>query len=99
MRIRDVLAATQVRKISDALMCAYWVREWCSTAQMRSKPISSANTACSTQSLRTWRSFSGVGSASWASKIMENFTGILPSDVFLIGILLAGIRGAGEGAT
>jgi hypothetical protein len=30
---------------------------------------------------------------------MENFTGFLPSDVFLIGILLAGIRVAREGAT
>ena len=43
-------AATQVRKISGAVMCAYHLRQWCSTAQTRSKPICSASTACSTQS-------------------------------------------------
>ena len=39
-----VFAATQVRKISGALMCAYHLSAWCSTAQTRSKPISSAST-------------------------------------------------------
>ena len=73
MRMREVRAATHVRKTSGALMCAYQRSAWCSTAQMRSKPICSAKTACSTQSWMTWRSRSGVGWASWASKIMENF--------------------------
>ena len=72
MRMRDVRAATHVRKISGALMCAYHFRQWCSTAQTRSKPISSANTACSTQSRITCCSFAGVGSAICASKIIEN---------------------------
>jgi hypothetical protein len=53
IRIREVLAATVARKISGALMCAYHFMAWCSTAQTRSKPIASANTACSTES---WRS-------------------------------------------
>lgn len=73
-RMREVRAATQVRKISGADMWAYHLREWCSTAQIRSKPISSANTACSTLSRSSWCSRSTVGSASWASKMTLNFT-------------------------
>ncbi len=74
IRMVLVRAATQVRKISGALMCAYHLREWCSTAQTRSNPIRSANTACSTLSRITWCSRSTVGSASCASKMTENFT-------------------------
>src|SRR6478736_6236463 len=72
-RMREVFAATAVRKISGALMCEYSMREWCSTAQMPSKPTSSANTACSTQLRIAWRSTSGVPYSTWASKIIENF--------------------------
>src|SRR4029077_11023934 len=73
-RMRDVFAATAVRKISGALMCEYSRSEWCSTAQTPSKPTSSANTACSTQWRMASRSTSGVPYSTWASKIMENFT-------------------------
>ena len=38
------------------------------------EPISSAKTACSTQSRMTRRSFAAVASAIWASKIIENST-------------------------
>src|SRR3954465_14816199 len=72
-RMRDVFAATAVRKISGALICEYSMSEWCSTAQMPSKPISSANTACSTQLRIAWPSTSGVPNSTWASKIIENF--------------------------
>src|SRR4051794_15797406 len=41
---------------------------------MRSKPHCSAKIACSRQSRKTLRSFSGVTSKTWASKIIENFT-------------------------
>ena len=71
--MREVFAATAVRKISGALMCEYSMREWCSTAQMPSKPTSSAYTACSTQLRIAWRSTSGVPYSTWASKIIENF--------------------------
>ena len=54
-------------------MCEYSISEWCSTAQTPSKPISSANTACSTQLRIAWRSTSGVPNSTWASKIIENF--------------------------
>lgn len=64
MRMVFVLAATQVRNISGADMCAYHFSEWCSTAQIRSNPMCSASTACSTQSRMTWCSRSTVGSAS-----------------------------------
>src|SRR5689334_6175508 len=74
MRIVDVRAATHVRKISGADMCAYHLRQWCSTAQIRSKPICSAKTACSTQSRMHCCSFCFVGNAICASKIIENFT-------------------------
>src|SRR5215475_12039471 len=57
-------------------MCAYHWRQWCSTAQTRSKPISSASTACSTQSCMTSNSDLRELSAIWASKIIENFTGV-----------------------
>src|SRR5262252_8128804 len=57
-------------------MCAYHWRQWCSTAQTRSKPISSASTACSTQSCRTSNSALRELSTIWASKIIENFTGV-----------------------
>ena len=72
--MRDVFAATYERNTSGALMWAYCWRQWCSTDHTRSKPISSARTACSTHSLITCRSFWRVGSASWASKIIENCT-------------------------
>src|SRR5438876_5819061 len=72
--MRDVFAATYERNTSGALMWAYCWRQWCSTDHTRSKPISSASTACSTHSLITCRSFWRVGSASWASKIIENCT-------------------------
>ena len=75
--MREVLAATQVKKISGALMWAYHFRQWCSTAHTRSKPTSSANTAWSTQSRITCCSVSRDGSAIWASKIIENFTAII----------------------
>src|SRR5262252_2480043 len=57
-------------------MCAYHWRQWCSTAQTRSKPISSASTACSTQSCMTSNSALRELSTIWASKIIENFTGV-----------------------
>src|SRR5437899_2934963 len=65
-RIVDVRAATKLRKISGALMCAYHFSEWCSGAQMRSKPTCSANTAASTQSRSSRCSRVGDGSASCA---------------------------------
>ena len=71
--MRDVFAATAVRKISGALMCEYSTSEWCSTAHTPSKPISSAKTACSTQLRIACRSTSGVPNSTWASKIIENF--------------------------
>src|SRR3979411_1437179 len=71
--MRDVFAATAVRKISGALMCEYSMSEWCSTAQIPSKPTSSAYTACSTQLRIVSRSTSGVPYSTWASKIIENF--------------------------
>ena len=77
MRMRFVFAATYARKVSGALMCAYHSRQWCSTAHTRSKPISSASTACSTQSCITWNSALREVSCVWASKIIENFTGAL----------------------
>src|SRR5438552_1006913 len=42
IRIVDVRAATHVKKISGADICAYHLRQWCSTAHTRSKPICSA---------------------------------------------------------
>src|ERR1700722_642655 len=74
IRILEVRAATAVRKISGALMCADQYREGCSTAQTRSKPISSAKIAWSRQSRMSCCSRCLVGLASWASKITENCT-------------------------
>src|ERR1700730_4360117 len=74
MRMRDVRAATHVRHTSGALMCAYQRRACSSPATTRSKPISSAYTACSTHPWSTSRSCSADGSAIWASKIIENCT-------------------------
>src|SRR5215218_10757099 len=71
--MREVLAATAVRKISGALMCEYSMSEWCSTAHTPSNPTGSAYTACSTQLRIACRSTSGVPYSTWASKIMENF--------------------------
>ena len=48
IRIRLVAPATKARNVSGALMWAYIVRQVCSTAQMTSKPTSSASSACST---------------------------------------------------
>src|SRR5262249_34371116 len=73
MRVRDVWAATAVRKISGALMCEYPMSVWCSTAQIPSKPTFSAYTACSTQLRIVSCSTSGVPYSTWASKIIENF--------------------------
>ena len=72
--MRDVFAAIHVRNTSGALMCAYHFKLWCSTDHTLSKPISSASTAWSTQSRITWCSLAALGSAIWASKIIENCT-------------------------
>src|SRR5437899_10235472 len=82
-------------------MWAYCWRQWCSTDHTRSKPISSARTACSTHSLITCRSCWRVGSASWASKIIENCMsapegGSQRGEHFALGACRA-VEDAGEG--
>src|SRR5262245_54708392 len=57
-------------------MCAYHCRQWCSTAQTRSKPTCSASTACSTHSCITRYSAAGDASTVCASKIIENFMSV-----------------------
>ena len=62
-------------------MCAYHFSEWCSGAQMQSKPTCSANTAASTQSRRRRCSRAGEGSASCApNPIAKSMVSSVPED-------------------
>src|SRR3954447_14243106 len=82
MRIRSVLAASDVRNTSDAEQCEYSSRKWCSTAQAWSMPSLSARTTCSVASwTMRYSASSSQGLGSWSSYIIPNFMrGSLPLD-------------------
>src|SRR4249920_1486501 len=82
MRMRSVLAASDVRNTSDAEQCEYSSRKWCSTAQAWSMPSLSARTTCSVASWTMRYSASeSQGLGSWSSYIIPNFMrGSLPLD-------------------